>query len=405
MNRVVITGQGVICSIGKSVPEVYKSLEKGFSGISLLDFEDIDRLKVKTGGQIKDYDPLCYFEPREISKMDKFSQYALIAAREAITESGLTFTTDDLSLGTCVVLGSSIGGVDTMNDSYKTVFEKKQNKLHPFTIPKIMSNSATSLISINHNIKGPSFTVSSACSSSNHAMGLAYESIKYGRSTVAITGGSENLLSFGGIKPWESLRVLSPTKCRPFSRGRNGLIHGEGSGIFVFENLDHAKRRGADIIAEVIGFSMSSDASDLIKPSLNGPERAIRGALKDAKINLDRVSYINAHGTGTIVNDRIECTAIKNVFSVHAKSLKVSSTKAMHGHLVGATGAVELLACTLSIKKGVIPPTINYIGHDPLCDLDVVPNKAREYKVDCVLNNSFAFGGMNAVLAIKNFSD
>jgi nodulation protein E len=403
MNRVVITGQGAICSIGKCVEDVYSSLKNGVSGITSLDIEDVDRLSVKEGGQVKNYDPLQFFEPRELSKMDIFSQFALIAANEAINDSGLTIDSEELFNSSGIILGSSAGGMHTMNQSYKTVFEKGRDKVHPFTIPRIMTNSAASLISMRFNIRGPSFTVSSACSSSNQAMGLAYESIKYGRLKVVFTGGSESLLCFGGIKSWESLKVMSPSLCRPFSKGRNGLVHGEGAGIFIFENLEHAKRRGANIIAEVIGFSMSSDASDLIKPNIDGPVSAIKGAIKDARINLDQISYINGHGTGTVVNDKIECRAIKDIFSYNAKKLKVSSTKPMHGHLIGAAGAVELLSCTLAIREGIISPTINYLAKDPECDLDVVPNTAQHHKVDCVLSNSFAFGGMNAVLALKRF--
>ncbi len=405
MNRVAITGQGVISSIGRSVDEVYKSLANGFSGITNLEFKDVERLKVKNGGQIKDYDPLQFFEARELSKMDKFSQFALIAARQAISDSGLSFDNEGLAVSSGVILGSSAGGMATINESYKYVFEEKKNKVHPFTIPKIMANSAASNISIAFNIQGPSFTVSSACSSSNHAMGLAYENVKNGHQKVILTGGSESLLCFGGIKSWESLRVLSPNLCRPFSRGRNGLVHGEGAGIFVFEDLQHAKKRGANIIAEVIGFSMSSDASDLIVPEVYGPERALRGVLRDARINSESVTYINAHGTGTVSNDKIECQAIKKVFLEQASNLKISSTKAMHGHLIGATSAIELLSCTLAVQRGIIPPTINYLAADPDCDLDVVPNYAQEADVDCVLNNSFAFGGMNAVLAIKKFKN
>ena len=267
-----------------------------------------------------------------------------------------------------------------------------------------MNNSATSLISIEYRIQGPSFTVSSACSSANHAMGLAYETIKTRKSNIMITGGSESFLSFGGIKPWESLRVLSHDKCRPFSKGRDGLVLGEGAGIFVFESLDSAKKRKAEIVAEIIGFSMSSDASDLIKPNNIGPEKALEGVLKDGMINKTDVGYINAHGTGTILNDKMESKAIKKVFGPYSKSLKVSSTKALHGHLIGATAAIELFACTLAINEKVIPPTINYLGLDPDCNLDVVPNCSQELKkVGVVLNNSFAFGGMNAILALKKF--
>ena len=405
-NRVVITGMGGVSSIGMSVPEIYNSLREGKSGIGQLEFPDVSRLKVKTGGQIKNFDPSNFFELKQVGRMDRFSQFALLAANEAITTSGLKTCKEDWSENAGIILGSSIGGIETINFSYKQVFEEGHNRLHPLTIPKIMNNSATSLISIEYQIKGPSFTVSSACSSANHAMGLAYETIKSRKSEVMITGGSESFLSFGGIKPWESLRILSQSKCRPFSKGRDGLVHGEGAGIFVFESLESAKKRKATIIAEVVGFSMSSDASDLIKPNNIGPKKALRGVLKDGMINKTEVSYINAHGTGTILNDKVECEAINTVFGPHTRALKVSSTKAMHGHLIGATAAIELLACTLAVSEKVIPPTINYVGLDPDCDLDVVPNYSQELKsVDVVLNNSFAFGGMNAVLALRKYDD
>ena len=405
-NRVVITGMGGVSSIGMSVPEIYNSMKEGKSGIGTLEFPDVMRLKVKTGGQIKKFDPSKYFEQKKIERMDRFSQFALLAANEAVTSSGLENFQEDWSENAGIILGSSIGGIETINSSYKKVFEEGHNRLHPLTIPKIMNNSATSLISIEYKIEGPSFTVSSACSSANHAMGLAYETIKSRKSSIMITGGSESFLSFGGIKPWESLRVLSQSKCRPFSKERDGLVHGEGAGIFVFESLESAKKRKAVIIAEIIGFSMSSDASDLIKPNNIGPKKALAGVLKDGRINETDVSYINAHGTGTILNDRMECEAINKAFGSHSRALKISSTKAMHGHLIGATAAIELLACTLAISERVIPPTINYAGLDPDCDLDVVPNSSQELrKVSVVLNNSFAFGGMNAVLALKKFED
>ena len=369
-NRVVITGMGGVSSIGMSVPEIYNSMKEGKSGIGMLDIPDLARLKVKNGGQIKNFDANNYFEQKKIARMDRFSQFALLAADEAIMSSGLKNSQETWSENAGIILGSSIGGIETINNSYKQVFEEGHNRLHPLTIPKIMNNSATSLISIEYKIQGPSFTVSSACSSANHAMGLAYETIKSRKSSIMITGGSESFLSFGGIKPWESLRVLSNDKCRPFSKGRDGLVHGEGAGIFVFESLESAKKRKAEIVAEIIGFSMSSDASDLIKPNNIGPEKALEGVLKDGMINKTDVSYINAHGTGTILNDKMESKAIKKVFGPYSKSLKVSSTKAMHGHLIGATAAIELFACTLAINEKVIPPTINYLGLDPDCNLD-----------------------------------
>lgn len=405
-NRVVITGMGGISCLGMSVPEIWNNMREGNSGIGSLEFPDVERLKVKTGGQVKNYNPINYFDLKEVARMDKFSQFAMLAAREAIASSGLDELKENWSEDAGIILGSSIGGIETINSSYKKVFEEGHNRLHPLTIPKIMNNSAVSSISIAYNIQGSSFTVSSACSSANHAMGLAYESIKFRKSNIMITGGSESFLSFGGIKPWESLRVLSPSKCRPFSRGRDGLVHGEGAGIFVFESLASAKKRKANIVAEVVGFSMTSDASDLVKPNNIGPQKALKGILRDGKINEADVTYINAHGTGTVLNDKIECEAIKKVFGNQSKFIKVSSTKAMHGHLIGATAAIELLACTLAINEKVIPPTINYLGLDASCDLNVVPNVSQELKeINIVLNNSFAFGGMNAVLALKKFTD
>jgi nodulation protein E len=251
------------------------------------------------------------------------------------------------------------------------------------------------------NLKGPSFTVATACASSNHAMGLAFQIVRSGASRVMVTGGSESMLCFGGIKAWEGLRVMSRDACRPFSANRNGMVQGEGAAVFVFEEMEHAKARGADILAEVVGFSMTSDAADIVMPSKQGAARAIAGALRDARLNPEEVGYINAHGTGTAANDKTECAAVADAFGHHADRLMISSTKSMHGHLIGGTGAVELLACIMALRDGVIAPTIGYEEPDPECALDVVPNVAREAKVDVVLSNAFAFGGSNAVLALR----
>jgi nodulation protein E len=251
------------------------------------------------------------------------------------------------------------------------------------------------------NLKGPSFTVATACASSNHAMGLAFQIVRSGASRVMVTGGSESMLCFGGIKAWEGLRVMSKDACRPFSATRNGMVQGEGAAVFVFEEMEHAKARGADILAEVVGFSMTSDAADIVMPSKQGAARAIAGALRDGQIAPEAVGYINAHGTGTAANDKSECAAVADVFGHHADRLMISSTKSMHGHLIGGTGAVELLACIMAVRDGVIAPTIGYEEPDPECALDVVPNVARDAKVDVVLSNAFAFGGLNAVLALR----
>ena len=273
--------------------------------------------------------------------------------------------------------------------------------MHPFVVPKLMNNAAASHISMGYDLRGPSFTVSTACASSNHAMAQAFEMVRSGMAPVMIAGGAESMLCFGGIKAWEGLRVLSRDACRPFSANRNGMVQGEGAGIFVFEEYERARARGADILCEISGYAMTSDASDIVMPSKEGAARAMARALADAQVNPNEVGYINAHGTGTMANDKTECAAVIDVFGTHAKRLMISSTKSMHGHLIGGTGAVELLACIMALRDGVIAPTIGYQEPDPDCALDVVPNHARDARVNVALSNAFAFGGMNAVIVLK----
>lgn len=400
MKRVVITGAGTINALGKSVPQTLEAMREGRCGITDLEFRDVERLSIRIGGQVKNYDPETKFNRQQISLYDRFTQFTLLAAEEAIQQSGLTFA-GELAAKSGVVLGTAGGGVSTWDDNYRSVYEDGKNRVHPFVVPKLMNNAAASHVSMAYNLKGPSFTVSTACASSNHAMSQAFQMVRSGMSPVMITGGSESMLCFGGVKAWEGLRVMSRDACRPFSANRNGMVQGEGAGIFVFEEYEHAKARGADILAEVCGFAMTSDASDIVMPSKQGAARAIKGALDDAGLNGSEVGYVNAHGTGTAANDRTECAAVADAFGSHADNLMISSTKSMHGHLIGATGAVELLACIMALRDGVIAPTIGYEEHDPDCALDVVPNEAREAKVDVALSNAFAFGGLNAVLALR----
>ncbi|MEM1362529.1 MAG: beta-ketoacyl-[acyl-carrier-protein] synthase family protein [Pseudomonadota bacterium] len=400
MRRVAITGQGTINALGRSVAETQEAMREGRCGIGPLDFRDVDRLSIRIGGQVRDYDPEAQFNRQQIALYDRFTQFTLISAREAITQSGLGFQ-GDLAARTGVVLGTSGGGLNTQDDNYRSVYEDGKNRVHPFVVPKLMNNAAASHVSMEYNLKGPGFTVATACASSNHAMGLAYQLIRGGAAEVMITGGSEAMLCFGGVKAWEGLRVMSKDACRPFSANRNGMVQGEGAAVYVFEDYEHAVARGADIIAEVIGFAMSSDAADIVMPSKQGAARAIEGALTDSEIAPERVGYINAHGTGTAANDKTECAAVADVFGAHADKLMISSTKSMHGHAIGGTGAIELLACTMALRDGVIAPTIGYEEPDPECALDIVPNEAREAKVDVVLSNAFAFGGFNAVLALR----
>ena len=402
MNRVVITGAGVVSSLGLDLTTNLNSLAEGKNGIGAIDFLNAERLSVRIGGQIHNFNPNDYFSKKETSIYDRFTQFALIATKQAVSASGIEFKEKDSSeIG--VILGTAGGGLQTQDENYRQVYEEGKNRVHPLIVPKLMNNAAASNVSIKFNAQGPCFTIASACSSSNHAMGQALNLIRSGVIKAAITGGSESMLCFGGIKAWEGLRIMSKDACRPFCQTRDGMVQGEGAAIYIFENYQNAKKRGANILAEVAGFSMTSDAKDIVNPSKKGAARAIFGALQDAKFNTEDVGYINAHGTGTLANDKTECAAIKEVFKNHTKELMISSTKSMHGHLIGGTGAVELLACLLALKNNVIAPTINYIRNDPDCDLDVVPNIARQKNVNCVLSNSFAFGGLNAVLALKKF--
>jgi len=400
MNRVVITGAGTINALGASVAETCEAMKEGRCGIGTLEFQDVDRLAIKIGGQVKNFDAEAQFNRQQMALFDRFTQFTLVAAREALAQSGLVFS-GELAATSGVILGNSGGGMTTLDANYRTVYEDGKNRVHPFVVPKLMNNAAASHVSMEYNLKGPSFTVSTACASSNHAMSQAFNMVRSGMAKAMVTGGSESMLCFGGVKAWEGLRVMSKDACRPFSANRNGMVQGEGAAIFVFEDYAHAKARGAEILAEVVGFAMSSDAADIVMPSKQGAALAISGALKDAGISAGQVGYINAHGTGTAANDKTECAAVADVFGADADQLMISSTKAMHGHLIGGTGAVELLACIMALREGVIAPTIGYEEADPECALDVVPNEAREAKVDYALSNAFAFGGLNAVLALK----
>ena len=400
MKRVVITGAGTINALGHSVPETLEAMREGRCGIGQLEFRDVERLSINIGGQVKGFEADAQFNRQQMALYDRFTQFTLAAAKEAISQSGLEFI-GELAAKSGVVLGTAGGGVSTWDDNYRSVYEDGKNRVHPFVVPKLMNNAAASHVSMEYNLKGPSFTVSTACSSSNHAMAQAFQMIRTGMAPAMVTGGSESMLCFGGVKAWEGLRVMSKDACRPFSANRNGMVQGEGAGIFVFEEMEHAKKRGAEILCEVIGFAMTSDASDIVMPSKQGAARAISGAMADAGINPEEVGYINAHGTGTAANDKTECAAVADALGPHADRVMISSTKSMHGHLIGGTGAVELLACIMALRDGIIAPTIGYQEPDPECALDVVPNEAREATVDAVLSNAFAFGGLNAVIALR----
>lgn len=395
--RVVITGMGAVSSLGMSAVDTMRGMAQGRSGISALEFQDVERLQIRIGGQIKGYDETAHFSRHEIALFDKFTQFAVLAAREAVAQAGGKVG----GAGSGVVLGTSGGGLQTQDENFRKVYEEGKNRVHPFVVPRLMNNAAASHLSMIHGITGPSYTVATACASSNHAMGQAFHMVRAGMADQMLTGGSESMLCFGGIKAWEGLRVMSKTGCRPFSKDRDGMVQGEGAAVFVFEEMERARARGAEILAEVAGFAMSSDASDIVMPNRDGAVRAMQGALQDAGLGPEDIGYINAHGTGTAANDRSECQAVREVFGEHALALRISSTKSMHGHLIGGTGAVELLACIMALREGIIAPTINFSAQDPDCALNVVPNMAQHAKVQAVLSNAFAFGGLNAVLALR----
>lgn len=402
MKRVVITGVGTINALGKNTSEYYESIKNGICGVELLDIEDADLLSIKIGAMVKGYNEENFFSSQQLSFCDRYTQFALIAAKEAINQSGFKVKSSNCEqVG--VIIGNSGGGLQTLDQNYRNVFRHQKKRLHPFIVPKLMANAASSQISIRYNIKGPSFTVSAACASSNHAMGQAFKLIQTGQLCASITGGSESMLCFGGLKAWEGLRVMSNTKCRPFSKNRDGMAQGEGAAIFIFEEYETARRRGAEIIAEVVGFSMTSDANDILKPSKDGAKRAILSALQDASVNVSEIDYINAHGTGTVLNDKTESLALQEIFSAETCNPLISSTKSQHGHLIGGAGAIELVACLMALKHDLVPPTVNFEEKDPNCDINLVVNNVQEKEVNYALSNAFAFGGMNSVLVTKKF--
>ena len=400
MRRVVVTGIGVICGLGRNREEFQAGLSEGRCGIGPITTTECLDLRFRNGAEVKCFDPNDHFSPKGADMIDRFAQFALVAAREAVLQSGIEWT-GDLRESTSIVTGSCVGGQSTENQGFWDVYKMGKSRVHPMTIPKTMANAGASAISHEFGITGPAFTISTACSSSAHAIGQAFSMVRSGMSEVAITGGSEAPFSYGILKAWEAMRVISPTLCRPFSKDRNGMILGEGAAMLVIESLDHALARGAKPIAEIAGFGMSSDAHHITQPSAEGAAKAIRMALKDAGIGPDAIGYINAHGTGTTVNDTTETCALHLAFGDHAKRLAISSTKAMHGHTLGAAGAIESTAAILALSTGILPPTIHFNERDPGCDLDYIPNCPRRAEVDYALSNSFAFGGLNAVLALR----
>ena len=397
--RVVITGMGGICGLGTNAPAIWNEMRAGRSAIGAISSPQLHDLKVKVGCEIKTL-PDHGIDRKQLVSMDRFSLLAVIAAREALQQSGLV--ADEATtyrMGT--VVGVGVCGWEAIEENYRAILIEGRNRAGIFTVPKVMPSAASGQVSINLGLRGPVFGVTSACSSSNHAIASAVDQIRLGRADVMVAGGTDAPLVWGILKGWEALRVLAPDTCRPFSADRQGLSLGEGAGMAVLETYEHAMARGATILAEIAGAGLSADASDIVAPTIEGPTAAMRACLADAGLNPEDVDYLNAHGTGTKANDQIETAAIKRVFGDAAYKLSVSSTKSMHAHCLGASGALEMIACVMAIREGIVPPTANFREADPDCDLDVTPNVARERKVRAAISNGFAFGGTNAVLAFK----
>lgn len=388
-------------ALGVGVDKFWKSLKAGRSGIGPVSLLPREKLNVGIAAEASDYDPNDYFEPKKCALLDRFAQFAVVAAREALADSGLDPSLDGLAARTAIVLGSGVGGKTTDDEAFYKLYGEGQPRVNPTVIPRVMGSSAASQVSIDLSLTGPGFTVSSACAAANHAIGQAAMLIQYGVADAALAGGSEACITFGTWKAWEALRVLSPDPCSPFSLGRKGMTLGEGAGFLTLEPLDAAQARGARIYAELAGCGMSSDANHIVDPSQEGAAQAIQSALADASLAPEQVGYVNAHGTGTKLNDLIETRAIRKVFGSHADRLGVSSTKSMHGHALGASGALEAIACALAIQNGVLPPTANFGDADPECDLDYLSDGSRQAQIEAALSNSFAFGGLNAVLAFR----
>ena len=396
--RVAITGLGAIASTGATIPALWTALQCGASGIGPIGNIPTERLSARVAAEIRGFDPLAHFDSRRLALLDRAAQLALVAAREAVRDAGIDTRAAGSRGG--VVLAAAIGQ-ESYDATYKSFYGDGAGRVHPFTVPRCMPSSSTSHVSMEFGLRGPTVAMASACASANHAIGHAFHMVRAGMLDMAITGGADASIVVGFMKSWEGLRVLSPDACRPFSADRNGLVIGEGGAMFVLEAWDAAVARGAIIHAELIGSGSSADAGDITAPDTAGAASAMRAALDDAGLPPHAVDYVNAHGTGTRLNDRTEVAALRSVFGAGLDRIAVSSTKSMLGHCMTASGALELAATVLALRHGVIPPTIGFTTPDPECDIDCVPNEARTTAIDVAISNSFAFGGLNATLVVR----
>jgi nodulation protein E len=402
MNRVVITGAGCISALGQNLATTWSGMRDGRSGIGTLEGLPLERLRFTIGAQVRGFDPARHFHEKKLPLYDRFTQFALVAAREALKQSGIDLT-GAVTQQCAVIVATGIGGQSTQDEGFQRLYQDKADRVPPLSVPRAMPSAATSHVSMEFGLRGPAFGVTSACASSNHALAIAFDMVRLGRVPAAIAGGAEASMTLGAIKGWEALRVMSPDGCRPFCHDRRGMVLGEGAGMFLLEPLEAALARGAEPLAELAGAGMSADAGDIVAPSVDGCAAAIAAALADSKLAPEQIGYINAHGTGTPANDPAETKAVRQVFGRHADRLALSSTKAVHGHALGAAGAIELVAVLGALRDGIVPPTAGFTQADPECDLDYVPNQARRLPLEAALSNSFAFGGLNCVLALKRF--
>jgi 3-oxoacyl-[acyl-carrier-protein] synthase II len=410
-NRVVVTGLGVISPVGNGMDAFWQALKEGKSGVGKITQFDASQFCSRIAGEVGDFQPDLYgISSKDTRRMDRFVQFAVASAKQAVADSGVSL--DKLDRNRCgVLIGSGIGSLRVMEEEHKVYLAKGPSRLSPFLIPMLIVNEAAGHVGITFGFKGPNSCVTTACASGSHSIGEAFRIVQNGYADLMICGGTESCVTTLGIGGFCALKALStrnhePEKAsRPFERDRDGFVMAEGCGVVILEKLEHAKKRGAKIYAEIVGYGMSCDAYHITAPDPegDGAARAMRAALEDANITPDQVGYINAHGTSTKLNDKIETIAIKRVLASHAKKVMVSSTKSMTGHLLGAAGGVEFLACCLAIKDDIVPPTINYDHPDPECDLDYVPNAARKTKVDVCMSNSLGFGGHNATLIVRKF--
>ena len=410
--RVVITGMGCVTPIGNNIKEFWASLLEGKSGIRKITYFDVSSYTSQIAGEVKNFDPSAYIDAKNVRRLDKFAQYAIVSSYMAVEDADIDLAKINKERAG-VIFGSGIGGLQITEDQHTILLEKGPSKVSPFLIPMLIADEAPGLIAINFGFKGPNLSVATACASASHAIGLSFRTIRYGESDIMITGGSDAAITTLGLSGFGQMKALSTRNdspqeaSRPFDKDRDGFVMADGSGTLILESLEHAQKRGARIYAELVGFGMTADAYHITAPDPEGEgaKLVMAKALEDAKINLSEVDYINAHGTSTQYNDKIETLAIKKLFGQDAYKIPISSTKSMTGHMLGAGGAVELIACVKTIEGGVIHPTINYENPDPECDLDYVPNKVREKEVNVAISNSFGFGGHNACLAVRKFKE